>query len=54
MKYVVYDIIESQAGTRTLFIGAAVDVDGVRSLSTSLSSLKVLLAVGGYGRFGAR
>lgn len=26
MKYVVYDIIESQAGAGALFIGAAVDV----------------------------
>lgn len=27
MKYVVYDIIESQAGAGALFIGAAVDVN---------------------------
>lgn len=43
MKYVVYDIIESQAGAGALFIGAAVDVDESTFQPTSLSSSKVLL-----------
>lgn len=43
MKYVVYDIIESQAGAGALFIGAAVDVGESTFQPTSLSSSKVLL-----------
>lgn len=43
MKYVVYDIIESQAGAGALFIGATVDVDESTFQPTSLSSSKVLL-----------
>lgn len=53
MKYVVYDIIESQAGAGALFIGAAVDVNECSSCLRHFRRRRCCCRRW-YGRFGLR